>query len=361
MRKMNDNEKNKSLDTLFSLPYHSLHPFLLEPVMDLTPRSLIRHCNALFAGFALAASVAAQTYPSKPVSMIVAFPAGGGSDVLGRAVGKGMAEVLGQPVIVENVVGVGGSLGVLKAANAQPDGHTILAGSPLELIYTPLGMAAAKNKPEDMRLAALVGHTPIAIVVRKDLPVNTLEEFVALAKKAEKPLSFGSTGIGSLYHLMAEKALQTAGAQGLHAPYNGLAPYLKDLMGGVIDFAVVPLVGPVLGAIEGGQIKALAIASNQPLARLPKLPLASATKGFEDYQFSIWIGIQTSAKTPDSQVTALHKAAYSALGNQDIRKIIETAGSTVAEPMSLAQLDAFYKKEAATGVAIAKSIKLQPQ
>ena len=160
---------------------------------------------------------------------------------------------------------------------------------------------------------------------------------------------------------MAEKAMQTAGAKGLHAPYNGLAPYLKDLMGGVIDFAVVPLVGPVLGAIDGGQIKALAVASNQPLARLPKLPVARATKGFEDYQFSIWIGIQAGAKTPDAQMAAIHKAAYTALGNPDIRKIIETAGSTVAEPMSLAQLDAFYKKEAATGAAIAKSINLQAQ
>jgi tripartite-type tricarboxylate transporter receptor subunit TctC len=303
----------------------------------------------------------AQQFPSKPVTMIVAFPPGGGSDVLGRAVGKGMAEAFAQPVIVENVVGVGGSLGVLKAANAAPDGHTILAGSPLELIYTPLGVAAAKNKPDDMKLAALVGHTPIAIAVRKDLPVNTLEEFIALAKKSEKPLSFGSTGIGSLYHLMAEKAMQTAGAKGLHAPYNGLAPYLKDLMGGVIDFAVVPLVGPVLGAIDGGQIKAIALASNTSLARLPKLPLARATKGFEDYQFSIWIGIQAGAKTPDAQMAAIHKAAYTALGNPDIRKIIETAGSTVAEPMSLAQLDAFYKKEAATGAAIAKSINLQAQ
>ena len=329
--------------------------------MHLTPIALIRQCSALFVGLALAASVAAQTYPSKPVSMIVAFPPGGGSDVLGRAVGKGMADVFGQPVIVENVVGVGGSLGVLKAANAQPDGHTLLAGSPLELIYTPLGVAAAKNKPEDMRLAALVGHTPIAIAVRKDLPVNTLEEFVAYAKKAENPLSFGSTGMGSLYHLMAEKALQTASARGLHAPYNGLAPYLKDLMGGVLDFAVVPLVGPVMGAIEGGQIKALALAASQPLARMPKLPLASATKGFEDYQFSIWIGIQASAKTPDAQVSAVHKAAYTALGNPDVRKIIETAGSTVAEPMTLAQLDAFYKREAVKAVAIAKSIKLEPQ
>ena len=329
--------------------------------MHLTPIALMRQCSALFVGLALAASVAAQTYPSKPVSMIVAFPPGGGSDVLGRAVGKGMADVFGQPVIIENVVGVGGSLGVLKASNAQPDGYTLLAGSPLELIYTPLGVAAAKNKPEDMRLAALVGHTPIAIAVRKDLPVNTLEEFVAYAKKAENPLSFGSTGIGSLYHLMAEKALQTAGARGLHAPYNGMAPYLKDLMGGVLDFAVVPLVGPVMGAIEGGQIKALALAASQPLPRMPKLPLASATKGFEDYQFSIWIGIQASVKTPDAQVSAVHKAAYTALGNPEVRKIVEAAGSTVAEPMTLAQLDAFYKKEAVKAVAIAKSIKLEPQ
>ena len=341
--------------------YHPSHTLPTELAMHLTPRSLVRLCSALLVGMAMAASATAQTYPSKPVSMIVAFPPGGGSDVLGRAVGKGMAEVLGQPVIVENVVGVGGALGVLKAANAQADGYTILAGSPLELIYTPLGLAAAKNKPDDMRLAALVGHTPIAIAVRKDLPVNTLEEFAAWARKTEKPLSFGSTGIGSLYHLMAEKALQNAGARGLHAPYSGLAPYLKDLMGGVIDFAVVPLVGPVLGAIEGGQIKALALAANQPLARLPKLPLASATKGFEDYQFSIWIGIQASAKTPDSQMAALHKAAYSALGNPEIRKVIETAGSTVAEPMTLAQLDTFYKKEAVRGAAIAKSIKLEPQ
>ncbi len=303
----------------------------------------------------------APTYPNKPVTMVVAFPAGGGSDVLGRAVAKNMQEHLGQAIVVENVVGAGGSIGVGKAANAAPDGYTILAGSPLELIYTPLGLAAAKNKPEDMRMVALVGHTPIAIAVKKDLPANTLEEFVALLKKAEKPLSYGSTGVGSLYHLMGEKALQISAAKGLHVPYPGLAPYLRDLMGGVLDFAVVPLVGPVLGAIDAGQIKVLAVASQQPIARLPKLPPARATKGFEDYQFSIWIGIQASAKTPDAQVNTLHKAAYAALTNADVRKTVETAGSVIAEPMTLAQLDAFYKKEAATGAAVAKSINLQAQ
>ena len=317
--------------------------------------------SAAIVTVAVSSLASAQNFPTKPLSMIVAFPAGGGSDVIGRMIAKGMQESLGQTIIVENVVGVGGSLGVMRAANANPDGYTLLAGSPLELIYTPLGVAAAKNKPEDMRMAALVGHTPIAIVVRKDLAVNTLEEFVALAKKADKPLSFGSTGVGSLYHLMAEKALQSAGAKGLHVPYNGLAPYLKDLMGGSIDFAVVPIVGPVLGAIEGGQIKALAIASPQSIARLPKLVPAKNTKGFEDFVFSIWLGVQASAKTPDALVNAIHKAAYASLNNADIRKTIETSGTVIAEPMSIAQLDAFYKKETATGAAIAKSINLQAQ
>ncbi len=328
--------------------------------MNLAIKTLLV-ASAVIAVTTLSSVVSAQNFPSKPLTMIVAFPAGGGSDVLGRLVAKGMAESLGQNVIVENVVGVGGSLGVLRAANATPDGYTIMAGSPLELIYTPLGIAAAKNKPEDVRMAALVGHTPIAIAVRKDLPVNTLEEFVALVKKSEKPLSFGSTGIGSLYHLMSEKALQIAGGKGLHAPYNGLAPYLKDLMGGVIDFAIVPLVGPVLGAIDNGQIKALAIASPQSIPRLPKLVPARNTKGFEDFQFSIWIGVQASAKTPDAQIAAIHKAVYAGLANPETRKTIETSGTVIAEPMSLVQLDSFYKKEAMTGAAIAKSINLVAQ
>ena len=272
-------------------------------------KTLLAASAAIVAG-ALSPLASAQTYPSKALTLIVAFPAGGGSDVIGRMVARSMQEPLGQTIIVENVVGVGGSLGVMRAANAAPDGHTLLAGSPLELIYTPLGVAAAKNKPEDMRMAALVGHTPIAIAVRKDLLVNTLEEFVAFAKKADKPLRYGSTGVGSLYHLMSEKALQIAGAQGLHAPYNGLAPYLKDLMGGVLDFAVVPLVGSVLGAAEGGHIKLLAVAATQSIARLSKLPPAKHTKGFDDYVFSIWIGVQASPKTPEAQLAAIHKAAY---------------------------------------------------
>ncbi len=323
-------------------------------------KSLLIALTATMAG-SISSVAIAQTSANKMMTMIVAFPPGGGSDVIGRMVAKGMQDATGQRVVVENVAGVGGSLGVLKAAAANPDGSTMLAGSPLELIYTPLGVAAAKNKPEDMRMAALVGHTQMGIAVRGDLPVNTLEEFLALAKKSDKPLSFGSTGLGSLYHLVAEKALQTGGVKGLHVPYNGLAPYLKDLIGGVIDFAVVPLVGPVFGSIDAGKIKLITVSSSQPVARYPKVAPARNTKGFEDFQFSIWIGVQASAKTPDAQLAVIQKAVYAGLANPEIRKAIESSGTVIAEPMTQAQLDAFYKKEAATGAAMAKSVGLQAQ
>ncbi len=335
----------------------------------MTIKPLSGSIAASISAVCVSTAVLAQT-PSAPAAapasgkittMIIAFPPGGGSDVIGRMVAKGMQDATGQRVIVENVAGVGGSLGVVKAAASKPDGDTFLAGSPLELIYSPLGIAAAKNKPEDMRMAALVGHTPLAIAVRKDLPVNTLEEFIEYAKKSEKPLTFGSTGLGSLYHLLAEKAMQNAGAKSLHVPYNGLAPYLKDMIGGIIDFAVVPLVGPVLGSIDGGQIKAIAIASSQSIPRLPQLKPARLTKGFEEFQHSIWIGIQAPAKTPEAQIAALHKAVYASLALPDIRKAIENGGTVVAEPMTVPQLDAFYKRETATGAALAKSINLQAQ
>ncbi|MBS7809089.1 tripartite tricarboxylate transporter substrate binding protein [Variovorax sp. PCZ-1] len=315
---------------------------------------------ASLVGLMLAGAAHAQ-YPSRQMNMVVAFPAGGPSDVVARVMSKAISEQTNQPVIVENVVGVGGSLGVLKVANATADGHTILAGSPLELIYTPLGVAAAKNKPEDMRMAALMGRTVMVIAVRKDLPVNTMAEFVEYAKKADKPLAFGSTGVGSLYHLMAEDAAKIGGFKALHAPYNGLAPYLKDLMGGVLDWAVLPAAGPVPGAIDGGQIKAIAVVSPAPIARLPKVPSIRETSGYGNYDYSIWIGLQVSKNTPDAIAASLNSAVLAALAKPEVRKSVEAAGVVLAPPMTLGRLDSFYKDEIAAGAAVAKTVGLKPQ
>jgi tripartite-type tricarboxylate transporter receptor subunit TctC len=316
----------------------------------------------MLAGAALmTATLAAAQYPARQVNMVVAFPAGGPSDVVARVMGKAISEHTSQPVIVENVVGVGGALGVLKVANAPADGYTILAGSPLELIYTPLGIAAAKNKPDDVRMAALIGRTPMLIAVRKDLPVNTLAELIEYAKKAPKPLAFGSTGVGSLYHLMAEDAAKIGKYEALHAPYNGLAPYLKDLMGGVLDWGVLPVAGPVPGAIESGQIKAIAVVAPAPIARLPKVPSVRDTSGFGSYDYSIWIGLQVSKNTPDAIAAALNSAVLAALAKPDVRKSVEATSVILAPPMTLSRLDSFYKDEIAAGAAVAKSVGLKPQ
>ncbi len=220
-------------------------------------------CGAIFA----------QAFPNKPINMIVAFPAGGASDFVARVMSKKMSVNLNQPILVENVVGVAGSLGVLKVANATPDGYTIIAGSPLELILTPLGLSAAKNKAKDVRMIAVTGRSDLMLAVRKDFPATTTEQFLAALKADSKGLSYGSTGIGSLYYLMGAKMIQTAGAKGLHVPFNGPAPVLQVLGGGQIDFAFLPIAGSVPGYVEAGNVKAISVASAAASPRFPKLPM----------------------------------------------------------------------------------------
>jgi tripartite-type tricarboxylate transporter receptor subunit TctC len=306
-------------------------------------------------------AVLAQAFPSKQINMIVAFPAGGASDQVGRVMGKAMGENLHQNVIVDNVVGAGGSIGVSKMLSAPADGYTLIAGSPLELILAPLGLAAAKNKPEDVRMIALAGRTSMVLVTRKDLGVNTFEEFVALAKKSDKPLSYASTGVGSLYHLMGEKFTAVSGGKTLHVPFNGLAPMMTNLVGGQVDFAFAPIAGPVPGFIDSNGVKAIAVSAPDVVARLPKIPTIRSNKGYEDFVYSIWAGVHSSAKVPDSVAAVLHKSAYAVMAMPDTRKALEASGMVLSAPMSLAELAAFYAKETAQYQAIAKAINLQAQ
>lgn len=313
------------------------------------------------ASFLGATQVAAQTFPSKPLSMLVAFTPGGASDFVARVISKEMSNNLNQPVLVDNVPGVGGSLGVLKVANATPDGYTLITGSPLELILAPPGIAAAKNKPEDVRMVALNGRTSMVLVARKDLGVNSIEEFLNLLKKTDKPLSYGSPGVGSLYHLMAAKMTQMVGGQSLHAPYPGIAQVIQAVAGGHLDFAFMPIAGPFPGFVDSGTVKGLAVSSAEPWSRLPKLPLMRSVKGFEDFVFTIWAGVQTGAKVPDSTVALLHKSAYVALANPEVKKQLESTGNVLFPPMSIAELNAFYTREIVVYRAIAKSVNLEAQ
>ena len=304
----------------------------------------------------------AQGYPSKPLTMVVAYPAGGASDFVARIIAKEMALNLNQTITIENVAGAAGGIGTIKVINAAPDGHTLLLGSPLESILTPLALSAMKYQPQELKLAALLGRTSVMLLVRKDLEANNLEEFITLAKKNKgKPLSYCTSGIGSLYHLMAEKFALMTNAKTLHVPYSGLAPCVTALISSQIDFAFMPVAGAVPGFVDSRTMRALAVASESPNGRLPSLPLMKNTKGFEEFVFSVWAGVEVGAKVPDSVIAIINKSALAAVANPEVRKSLIASGAEPTEPMSPSEAAAFYNKEIQVYQGIAKSISLPQQ
>jgi tripartite-type tricarboxylate transporter receptor subunit TctC len=321
--------------------------------------SAIKAAIGIVSAALMVGTAAAQAFPSRAVSLIVPYPAGGPSDAGARNLAPEYQKRLHQTVIVENVVGVSGASGVQRVLDAPPDGHTQLIGSPLELILTPLALAAVKHKPKDMRMAALYGSTSMVILVRKDAPVKTLDELVSWAKSGT--LSAGNVGHGSLYHLAAVKFAQQAGATLNHAPYKGGAPLLNDLAGGHIDMAVVPFSGPVLGMVKESRFKAVGIAAPQPHPLLPDVPTVSSHPAFADFNFDVWAGVQVPRSTPDAVVERINRDVYDSMTEPEYRARLEANGGRVAPRRSVEELDRLYATEISRYQALAKSIGLEPQ
>ena len=325
--------------------------------LSFTKRALVLAGLCLF----LTPSIA-QNYPSKMVSLVVPYPAGGGSDFVARQLQNELGKQLGQTVVVENIGGVGGALGVQKILSAPADGHQMVLGTPMELVLAPLAMTAVKYKPDDVKLVAQLVTTTMVLLVRKDLPVNNINELIELSKKpGAKELSYASVGPGSMYHLVGERFTQLTQAKTLHVPYKGMAPILSDLMGSQIDMVFMPLVGNVPSLIQEGKVKALGITAKQHLERFPNLEPLAANKALPGFEFDLWAGIEVHKATPADVVNKLNKAIYDSLQNPDIRKAYEGTGNSVPKPMSVAELEKLYVAETARYQAIAKSINLQPQ
>ncbi|PUE35977.1 tripartite tricarboxylate transporter substrate binding protein [Limnohabitans sp. Jir72] len=304
----------------------------------------------------------AQTFPSKAVNLVVPYPAGGPSDFVARQLQPELNRLLGQPVIIENIGGVGGAIGIQKVLTAPADGYNMTLGTPMELVLAPLAMSAVKFKPDDMKLVAQLVTTTMVLITRKDLPANNVEELIAMAKKpGAKELSYGSVGPGSLYHLIGEKFAQQTGTKMLHVPYKGAAPLMTDLMGGQIDMVFIPLAGSTPAMITEGKVKALGLTTKTAHPRFPNIAPLAAQKGLEGFEFDLWAGIEVPKNTPTDVTARLNKAIYEALQNADIRKAYEATGNTVAKPMSPEELARVYNSETARYQAIAKSINLQPQ
>lgn len=327
----------------------------------MTIRSLTRQFLAFTLGL-FSALAQAQNFPAKPISMMVAWPAGGGGDFVARIMAKEMSASLGQPIVIENAPGAGGSIGNSKAMKAPADGYTLIVSSPIDMILAPLTFSSASYKAEDAKTIAFVGRSDLMIVTRKDLPVSNIAELVALLKaNAAKPLTYCTPGIGSLYHLVGERLNMVTGAKSVHVPYTGFPQCATDVVGGQVDFAFLAVGGPFPGFVDNGSLKAIAVLGDAPNPRLPKVPVASASKGFEEFKFSVWVGLHVNGKVPDAAADVLNKAAYAALARPEVRTSIESTGGVIGAPLNLQQAQAAYLREIDLYQNIAKTVGLARQ
>jgi tripartite-type tricarboxylate transporter receptor subunit TctC len=318
---------------------------------------------ALVAGGLLGASLAAaQAGPTKPVNLMVPYPAGGPSDAIARIFNQPLGKELGQQVLVENLGGVSGALAAQKVLAAPADGQWIFQGSPNEVILAPLANAAVKLKTEDFRLVHPVADAVMVFVTRKDLPVNSVDELIALARKsADKPLTYGSVGIGSLYHLILENVQAQTGVKLAHVPYKGNAPLLQDLGGGQVDFAVL-VYSAAMGALaEQGRLKVIGQLGAQRSELLKNLPAANEGKELKNFAYKIWTGFMVPKSTPEDVVQRLHAAIGKTLQDPGVRAQLAAQTQHPAAPMSLAESAKFFETETARYRAIARQINLQPQ
>ena len=222
--------------------------------------------------------------------------------------------------------------------------------------------SGVKYKPEDFKMVAQFATTNTILAVRNTLGVKSLDELLALARKnPSTPLSYGSVGPGSLYHLIGEKFSQLTKIDMLHVPYKGIAPLLNDLMGGQIDIAFLPLAGSIPATIKDGKIQGLAVTAKTPHPLFKQYPAMASIKGMEGMDFEIWSGIQVHKNTPDEVVVALNKAFYASAEATETRKALEASGNVVLPTRSPIELARIYQGEIERYRGIAKSINLQPE
>lgn len=326
-------------------------------------RSLFQHLFLLGAGLLAGAGLAcAQGLSSKPVSLMVPYPAGGPSDAIARIFNVPLAKALGHQVIVENLGGVSGAMAAQKVLSAPADGHYIFQGSPNEMILSPLANAAVRLKAEDFRLVHPVAEAVMVFVARKELAAHSVDELIALARSsAARPLSYGSVGVGSLYHLILEKVQQQAGIVLMHAPYKGNAPLLQDIGAGQVDFAVL-VYSAAMGALaEQGRLKILAQLGERRSELLKDVPTVGEGRELKGFAYKTWTSFLVRKDTPAEVVQRLHGAIGAMLRDPGVREQLAAQTQMAAAPMPLAEADRFYAAEIARYRDIARSIRLQPQ
>lgn len=303
-----------------------------------------------------------DAFPSRPIAIKVAYPAGGGADVATRQLTGRLQKLVGQTVVVENVGGAAGAVATLAYLRQPADGYALLSLTGNDAVMNPIVSTAAKYKPEDLRLIhPLIVSDFVLVSTRPDAPAS-LDELVAMMKKPGAPeYSFGNWGVGSPPHLAAADFRKQAGVRSLDVPYRGIAPIVQDLLGKGLDYAFLPVVSSVLEMIRGGK---LTVVGTGTLARnplLPNVPATSESKILKNFDYKVWPGIFVHRSTPEPVVEKLHAAIAGVVNSPEYQKWSLESGNNPMTPMSLAAADTFYKDELTRSRRLAEMMNLLPQ
>lgn len=295
--------------------------------MHLTRRTVAKAALAATCLWIVAAS-AQETYPSKPIRLVVPFPPGGGTDMMARVVGNKLAETLKWTVIVDNRPGAGGNIGVDLVTKSPPDGYTIVMGQTSNLAVNPTLYSRLPYDPvKDLAPITTVADAPLVLVVAASSPYKTLADLVAAAKARPGALTFATPGNGTVAHLTGELFQRAAGIKFQHVPYKGSSQALTDLVGGTVE-VFMSSVPTALSQIRGGKMRALAVTSAKRSATLPEVPSINEA-GYKGFDANTWFGLAAPVGTPANVVARLNTEVNRVLKMPDVREKIRAEGGDV--------------------------------
>jgi tripartite-type tricarboxylate transporter receptor subunit TctC len=325
-----------------------------------TRRSLLATCLAALCGGAIGATtpaIGANDYPNRPIMLVVPYPAGGGNDIVARAIAEKMSRILGQQVVVDNRGGAGGTLGTRQVARSAPDGYTLgLAGTGTFGINPTLYTNVGYDPRTDFTPIGPIASAPMIVLVHPSLPANSINDLIALANKTPGKINYASAGSGTAMHLAAELFAGMSKTSFTHIPYRGTGPAIGDLLGGHVSLFFSSL-APAISIVKDGKVRPLAMTGGQRSRAFPDLPLVSES-GVPGYEATQHYGLVAPAGTPPEIVQKLSAALRTALESEEVRARIETDG---AEPFSStpAEYAAYLDREERKWSAIVRQLGLK--